>query len=469
MRCAPYFPRGSAFFPGRLSSFGSPSGRLLSAVLSVALLATSGLLPGSLREAQAAGDLKSVLDKGVRYLVNNQNEDGGYGPFGKAARVENASDIGLTAFVVYAISMHPRNYSVVDGPFLSRAVDYLLEHQRPDGGFYDPRDPALLNYRTSVALMALNKLDRVRYADPIRKAQEFLKKQQRTEAGKFDPAKHLSYGAPGQSGAARGDLSNSAFTAEAFHESGLSVSDPFWKRLETFVSRCQNAEKVDPLLRENGIGTTSDYGFRYAPNDTRGPVETLDDGSTAYSSYGSMTYQGLKSLLYARVRRDDPRVQKAFEWISENFTVRENPGMSTRTDPRAGLQGLFYYYHTMAKTLSIWGEPILTDAKGGRHDWARELSEHLVSLQSPDGSWQNNSGRWWEDLPTLDTSYALISLSICYDELRKRPPPPPGKVPAGKAKAAAPPEKSKGAPKKLDVPAKKLEGLPGKGAGSGKK
>ena len=65
-----------------------------------------------------------------------------------------------------------------------------------------------------------------------------------------------------------------------------------------------------------------------------------------------MTYQGLKSLLYAQVGRDDERVVKAFEWISKNFTVRENPGMASRSDPDAGQQGLFYYYHTFAKALA---------------------------------------------------------------------------------------------------------------------
>ncbi len=370
--------------------------------------------------APAADDAKSSLDRAMQYLAASQNADGGYGPFGKAARVKNASDVGITGFVIYAMACHPRRYAAVDGPFLSRAVDYLLSHQQPDGGFYDPRDPALLNYRTSVAMMALVRLDRVMYADAIRKAQKFILAQQRDEKGNYLKSDHLSYGSVGHSGAIRGDLSNAAYAAEAMHESGLSVSEPFWKRLEVFVTRCQNVPKVDPLLKRSGIGTTSDYGFRYAPNDTRGPRESLDDGSTAYSSYGSMTYQGLKSLLYARVSRDDPRVKEAFRWISKRFSVRENPGMASPKNPRAGLQGLFYYYHTMAKTLSVYGEAEIVDGKGVRHDWAAELSAHLVAMQKADGHWVNSTGRWWEDLPTLDTAYAMITLGICYEETLKR-------------------------------------------------
>ena len=203
-------------------------------------------------------------------------------------------------------------------------------------------------------------------------------------------------------------------------EAGFSASEPFWKKLELFVSRCQNNPKGDALLGKSGIGSTKDWGFRYAPNDTRGPSESLDDGSLAYSSYGSMTYQGLKSLLYADIDKKDPRVQGAFKWISDNFTVVENPGMRTLGNPKAGLQGLFYYYHTMAKTLSVYGESVLGDSKGAKRIWAAELSDHLMKLQAEDGHWKNTSGRWWENLPTLDTAYAMIALSLCRDDLSRQ-------------------------------------------------
>ena len=54
-------------------------------------------------------------------------------------------------------------------------------------------------------------------------------------------------------------------------------------------------------------------------------------------SYGSMTYAGLKSMIYAGLSHDDPRVKAAWEWIGRNFTVDENPGMaaSGRKTPRA--------------------------------------------------------------------------------------------------------------------------------------
>ena len=57
-------------------------------------------------------------------------------------------------------------------------------------------------------------------------------------------------------------------------------------------------------------------------------------------SYGSMTYAGLKSMIYAGVSQDDPRVKAAYKWIQDHYTLDEIPGM--------GEQVLFYYYHTFA-------------------------------------------------------------------------------------------------------------------------
>jgi squalene-hopene/tetraprenyl-beta-curcumene cyclase len=93
--------------------------------------------------------------------------------------------------------------------------------------------------------------------------------------------------------------------------------------------------------------------------------------------------------------------------------------MATKANPKAGLHGLYYYYHTMAKTLSVYGQPIITDGRGVKHHWARELATHLASIQKPEGYWVNDSDRFWENLPTLNTAYALIALSICKEELAR--------------------------------------------------
>ncbi len=364
------------------------------------------------------GAIKSSMDGGARWLALHQNPDGGYGPYGDDFRIKNVSDVGITAYVLYAYSRHPRGYSEVDGPFISRAVDFLLARQQPNGAFFDRRDPTLLNYKTSVVILALSNLNHTKHSKAVLRAREFVKSQQFSEAGGYDRARHLSYGGIGYGGGLRPDNSNSQFALEALARSGLSASDELWVRAQVYLRRSLNSKQVDPLLKDARIGTTGDGGARYAPNDTRGPVETLDDGTRVFSSYGSMSYAALKSFLHARVDRRDPAVEGLYRWISRHFTVRENPGMATKENPRAGLSGLFYYYQTMSKALRLYGEPVVKDAAGVDHHWASELASHLLAIQRDDGHWKNESDRWWENLPALDTAYAMVALSECADQLK---------------------------------------------------
>jgi squalene-hopene/tetraprenyl-beta-curcumene cyclase len=123
-----------------------------------------------------------------------------------------------------------------------------------------------------------------------------------------------------------------------------------------------------------------------------------------------MTYAGLKSLLYAGVNADDPRVVAAVKWLQSNYSVEENPGL--------GDSGLYYYYHLMAKSLDAVGSPTFTDAGGEEHNWRGELAAALIKRQSPNGSWVNENNRWYEGDPNLATAFALLSLSYCHPRQR---------------------------------------------------
>jgi squalene-hopene/tetraprenyl-beta-curcumene cyclase len=115
-----------------------------------------------------------------------------------------------------------------------------------------------------------------------------------------------------------------------------------------------------------------------------------------------MTYAGLKSMIHARLSRDDPRVRAAYQWVRRHWTVEENPGLAR--------QGLYYYYVTMARALNVYGVETITDAQGIAHDWRRELLAQLLRLQHADGSWVNPNGRWMESIPELVTAYAVLAI-----------------------------------------------------------
>ena len=82
-----------------------------------------------------------------------------------------------------------------------------------------------------------------------------------------------------------------------------------------------------------------------------------------------------------------------------------------------GQQGLFYYYHTMAKALSLTGVKVIEKTDGTKADWRRDLTKKLFDLQQADGSWINENGRWWERDPVLVTAYALLTLERIYYDL----------------------------------------------------
>ncbi len=133
-------------------------------------------------------------------------------------------------------------------------------------------------------------------------------------------------------------------------------------------------------------------------------------GVSRLRAYGSMTYAGFKSYVFAQLERDDPRVLAAYDWIRANYTVDENPGVGT--------DGLYYYFVTFARALDAWGEPtvMVLPREGSAErtvtprDWSRDLIDRLEGLQNADGSFRSVDDRWLENNPVLITAYAVIAL-----------------------------------------------------------
>lgn len=121
-----------------------------------------------------------------------------------------------------------------------------------------------------------------------------------------------------------------------------------------------------------------------------------------------MTYAGFKSLVYAGLTQDDPRTKAATKWISEHYTVKQNPGQ--------GSAGLFYYYNTFGSALAASKLDRIKVKGQVDRDWKQDLLEELAQLQRPDGSWVNSNRQWFENDPNLSTAFALLALSYCNEE-----------------------------------------------------
>ena len=340
----------------------------------------------------------AVVDKGIGYLRKSQADDGSWG--GKSAT-------GVTGLVVTGMlktgRVTPKDPTVEKG---LKYIESLINKKAGHIAGKDPR-PQLQNYCTAINVMALCAADRDSYKEVIGDATKFLKQLQWDEAeGKTE--KDDFFGGAGYDSKSRPDLSNTQVFLDALVEAGVPKDDPAFKKAKVFVTRCQNLK--DEGNDQPWAGKINDGSFIYSPA-AGGATKVRDtpDANGALPGYGSMTYAGVKSLIYCGVSKEDPRVKRAYEWIRKNYTLERNPGMP---DVRREW-GLYYYYHTMAKTLDVLGIDEIEDASGKKHDWRAELTAELAKRQRPDGSWVNETDRWMEGDPNLVTGYALMALSYC--------------------------------------------------------
>jgi squalene-hopene/tetraprenyl-beta-curcumene cyclase len=144
-------------------------------------------------------------------------------------------------------------------------------------------------------------------------------------------AADVTYGGVGYGGAGRPDLSNTHYLMEALEAAGAGPDDPAVKNALIFVSRCQNLGTQHNTT--SFAAKDPDGGFYYNPTGEGGsPAGTTPNGGLR--SYGSMTYAGLKSMIYAGLAADDPRVKAAVDWAHKHYSITDNPGL--------GDAGLYY-------------------------------------------------------------------------------------------------------------------------------
>ncbi len=346
-----------------------------------------------------------LINDGLRYLLTRRNDNGGWD-------LEGRNEAALTAMAVKALVQHP-DFDA-ESAVVSEGLARMLEYRQDDGGIYNPPE-GRANYDTSLAVMAMAAVESPEYNAPLREAVAFLRGIQivpgtETPTGDIVDEDHPFYGGVSYGRHGRPDMSNLTMWMQAMHDAGVEGDDPAMQRALRFVERTQNRSESNPMpwVQEG----PDDGGFVYAPA-TAGDLTAGETkagpgpGGRGLRSYGSMTYAGFKSMLYAGVDRDDERVRAAFEWIREYWRLDSNPNMPQLRSQ----QGLYYYYHVFAKALRAWGQPVITDFDGNDHNWRHELIDHLAERVDEDGSWSNDQAeRWHEGQPVLCTAYAVLAL-----------------------------------------------------------
>jgi squalene-hopene/tetraprenyl-beta-curcumene cyclase len=336
-----------------------------------------------------AKEVDQSIKLGLRWLMEQQEENGSWQNYP-----------AITALVLCSyLRAHPS--ITTDEPVIANGFDFLISCIKPDGGIYIDHMPT---YNTAISLTALKDANDPRFHDIIINAEKFLMGMQFREESGSSPDS-LNYGGMGYGEKERPDLSNLQWAIEAIAIDDIEEQEPekefspeetdrmqrkrlFYDKALEFLTKCQNLQSVN---KQNY--SLDDGGFMYEPGSSK---------AGGNRSYGSMTYAGLKSLIYAKVDQNDIRVKAAFDWISNHFTVETTPLMQD--------QGLYYYYQTMAKTLNAFGEETITDSLNNSYQWRYALADQLLKTQHAEGFWVNTNGRWWENNMVLVTAYSILAL-----------------------------------------------------------
>jgi len=354
-------------------------------------------------DAKHAELARKTMADAVAFILKNRREDGGWG------FAPDKNHPGLTAMCIKALAQ--AGYKS-DSPELAKALEALMKMRQDTGGFYDPKE-GNENYCTSLAVMALAAAKSDKHKAQLDDALKFLRGQQIVVGSKTPGGQEIAKGDPREGGVSYGthgrpDLSNVGFWMEAMHEAGVSGDDEAMQRAVGFVKRLQNRSEGSEGQSFVLTGV-EDGGFIYAVDFKDGKFvgESMGgDTDRGLRSYGSMTYTGFKSMLYANVKKDDPRVKAAYEWIRKYWRLDSNPNMPSDKS----LQGLYYYYNVFAKALRQWGQDVIVDAKGDKHNWREELIDAVSQRQQKDGSWTNDADRWMEGNPVLVSCYCVMAL-----------------------------------------------------------
>jgi len=335
--------------------------------------------------------VRAAIQKAVAHVRQAQNADGSWQDAGHPGGMTALCLLGLLHAGVPA-----------DDPAVVKGVAALGRVQNT------------ATYVVSLKAQAYAVLNDPKYAKDLQAATDFLVRGQL-------PTGMWSYGQY-RSGnrvinyAGRGDNSNTQFALLGLHEAakaGAKVPKEVWDRASRHFVNSQS--------RDGG------WNYMYYGN-------VQGRAATAYAkSYGSMTAAGLASLYicgqrlnvggnrvfvngaYADCGRyvQNKVIASAVKWLTDNFSVEENPGGRGKT-------WLHYYLYGLERCGMISGL-----RNFGPNDWYRQGAAFLVGSQGPDGTWsQVNMAAWqnnprvleqvrraWAGRVSYDTVFALLFLA----------------------------------------------------------
>jgi squalene-hopene/tetraprenyl-beta-curcumene cyclase len=344
--------------------------------------ATGYGLVNAFQAVEKADPVTIATKRGLDFLRRTQSSDGSW-----------SNNVGISGLATLAFLNDGYNENDSN---VQKGVQYILSKVNSDGTISS--DSFEVTYETSIAILVLKATHNSAYANKIATAKDWLVNSQWDNDSSWGSVNesHPYFGGFGYGHGERPDLSNTQFALLALNAADLSPNDEAWGKAVKFVTRCQNFNLAGG---NDQWWAGNDGGFIYLPDSS------LAGGTT---SYGSMTGAGMWGLALGGVPTSDPRFKAALGWVDKYYTWNNNP----TTGGSWGDNALYYYYLSMSKGLSMARKTRVGGLLGfiDTHDWYKELSDKLTSLQTFDGSWSNSNGGFYEGTQELATSYALLAL-----------------------------------------------------------
>ena len=312
------------------------------------------------------------IDRGVRFLLSQQNSTTGRWSIGEKATVVRGGSTVLCTLALLNAGVPQENKSL----------------QKAFKAMEDIPPERMSVYVISLRIMVYCEANPKKYRNLIRRDVNWLINRQ-SQNGKHTGG--WNYAAPGETA----DASNSQYALLALHEAqqaGVKVGEEVWQRAKSYW-----AQTVDPK---------SGGGF-YKVVRNRGP-----SGAMTCAAISSLIIVE-ENLLKASDQLNGDRVQccgadnrmelveKSINWLSQNFSVASNP-MPRAAFPKAK----FYYLYGMERAGRLAGQRFFGD-----NDWYRLGVAELIRIQNQgDGSWRG-SPYFAEDAKLIATSFALLFLA----------------------------------------------------------
>ena len=344
-----------------------------------------------------------AMAAGAAYLTGHQGEDGAW-------RSESYPALGdgwsLTPTILSALLFSPSAPAITAA--YPRGADWLAAAPKPPGGLAYPV------YARAGAIMVLSVPANARHKATRGALVAELRARQLIERLGWTPD-DPSHGGWGYyfreprkppDGAPRHELLSSNLSATlhavgALIFAGVAPEDPALVAARRFVERCQNHPE-------------GDGGFFFTPaNDLQNKAGGSGAGGR-YTSYGTMTADGIRALLRLQAPRDGPRLTAAAAWLRRHFSATVPPGAfpADRTWQRDS--AYYYWVWSAGHALLHLGDlelPAGAAAKaGGTMLWPEALAEELIRRQRADGAWSSTSTAMREDDPLVATPLAMAGL-----------------------------------------------------------